>query len=91
MMSARIDGAFYIPSLDEKRLTTQMERVRRELLDGRWHTAQSIADRIHAPLTSVSAQIRNLRKQENGGYDIITRRDGDTGLFLYRLVKGDGT
>ncbi len=49
MMSARIDGAFYIPSLDEKRLTTQMERVRRELLDGRWHTAQSIADRIHAP------------------------------------------
>ncbi len=42
-------------------------------------------------MTSVSAQIRNLRKQENGGYDIITRRDGDTGLFLYRLVRGDGT
>lgn len=91
MMSAHIDGAFYTPSLDEQRLTTQMERVRRELLDGRWHTAQHVADRIHAPLTSVSAQIRNLRKPENGGYDIITRRDGDTGLFLYRLVRGDGT
>lgn len=87
-MSARIDGAFYNPSLDEQRLTTQMERVRRELSDGRWHTAQHIADRTHAPLTSVSAQIRNLRKPENGGYHIETKRDGDTGLFLYRMVRG---
>jgi biotin operon repressor len=87
-MSARIDGAFYSPSLDEQRLTTQMERVRRELADGRWHTAQYVADRTHAPLTSVSTQIRNLRKKENGGYVIETRRDGDTGLFLYRMVRG---
>jgi len=87
-MSARIDGAFYSPSLDEQRLTTQMERVRLQLVDGRWHTAQHIADRTRAPLTSVSAQIRNLRKAENGGYIIETRRDGDTGLFLYRMVRG---
>jgi hypothetical protein len=89
-MSARIDGAFYDPELDQARLTTQLEKVRRVLEDGRWHTVAAIAEAIHAPQPSVSAQIRNLRKPENGGYIIETKRDGDTGLFLYRLVRGDG-
>jgi len=90
-MSVRIDGAFYVPSLDEQRLTTQMDRVRRLMLDGRWHYVAAMAEVLGEPETSISAQIRNLRKKENGGYIIETRRDGDTGLFLYRLVRGDGT
>lgn len=88
-MSARIDGAFYDPALDEQRLTTQMDKVRLLMLDGRWHYVAAMAEVLGEPETSISAQIRNLRKKENGGHTIITRRDRDTGLFLYRLVRGD--
>ncbi|OPX65702.1 MAG: hypothetical protein A4E30_00283 [Methanomassiliicoccales archaeon PtaB.Bin215] len=88
-MSTRFDGAFFNEELDRARLTTQIEKVRKALADGRWHTVAAIAELIDAPEPSVSAQIRNLRKQENGGYIIETRRDGDTGLFVYRLVRGE--
>ncbi|NLT36791.1 MAG: Rrf2 family transcriptional regulator [Methanomassiliicoccus sp.] len=87
-MSARIDGAYYDEAQDGARLTTQLERVRHVLEDGRWHTVAAIAQLIDAPEPSVSAQIRNLRKEENGGYTIETKRAGG-GLFVYRLVRGE--
>jgi hypothetical protein len=89
MAAAKFHGAYYDQELDEARLTTQIEKVRRVMLDGRWHTVAAIAKLIDEPEPSVSAQIRNLRKQENGGHEIITKRDGDTGLFLYRLIRDD--
>jgi len=54
-MSARIDGAYYDEAQDGARLTTQLERVRHVLEDGRWHTVAAIAQLIDAPEPSVSA------------------------------------
>lgn len=88
MSSSKFDGAYYDPEIDEARLITQLERVKKVLLDGRWHTVAAIAETIRAPEPSVSAQIRNLRKEENGGYEIETKR-ADDGLFIYRMVQGD--
>lgn len=77
------DGATYDEAFDHDRLHTQLKFVLTELLDQEWHTMQSIAAAINAPEPSVSAQIRNLRKDKHGGYVIERRRVNNT--YEYRV------
>jgi predicted transcriptional regulator len=77
------EGATYDESLDYARLSTQIEDVLNSMLDQKWHMMQDIAASINAPEPSVSAQIRNLRKEKHGGYVIDRRRVGNT--YEYRL------
>lgn len=87
---AEIHGSHYNPSTDKKPLASQMERVRVALNAGGWKTVDEIQGYIkmfydaHDPATSISAQIRNLRKEKNGGYKIITRaRAGHNRLYEF--------
>jgi len=77
-------GADYHAGRDQARLSTQLERVKDSMIDGQWRTLQQIADQAQAPQTSVSAQLRNLRKPEFGSW-LVDRRHIEQGLYEYRL------
>lgn len=85
---AQFDGETFEPALDSARLTGQLKRVYRLMKDGRWRTLQEIGFLTQDSDASVSARLRDLRKDRFGAYRIDRRRrgDGKRGLFEYRLV-----
>lgn len=81
----RFDGPAYQPELDFERLNNQHERIKALMLDGRWRTLGQIAAVVNAPESSVSAQLRHLRKPRFGGYT-VERQRVDGGLYAYRMA-----
>lgn len=81
------DGAFYIPGLDEKRLSSQLQRVLELMLDHNWRTLTEIKTVVGGSEAGLSARLRDLRKPEHGCFMIEKRRRGrpENGLFEYRL------
>jgi hypothetical protein len=63
---------------------SQLERVWNALQDGTPRTLKEISDATHDPQASVSARIRDLRKEHFGGHT-INRFRGTTTSF-YKLV-----
>lgn len=82
------DGATYTPALDRARLNAQTQRVFDVVIDGKWRTLAEIATITHDPEASVSARLRDLRKQKFGGFVVHRRRRGieERGLFEYLIV-----
>jgi biotin operon repressor len=82
------DGDTYEPEFDQERLATQMGRVWLALREGEWLSLREIADRVDAPEASVSARIRDLRKQRFGSHEVARRHRGErgSGLFEYQLA-----
>jgi hypothetical protein len=83
----RFDGAVCDPK-DTPRLVGQCLRVYEVIKDGQWRTVSEIAVTTGDPETSVSAQLRNLRKRRFGGYLVERRQRGTvlSNLWEYRLV-----
>lgn len=81
------DGSTYLHSRDGKRLHAQHHRVLAFMRDGRWHTLEAISEATGDPEASVSARLRDLRKDRFGAH-LIERRYVRRGLFEYRLVTG---
>jgi hypothetical protein len=81
---ANFNGDDYQPVRDNPRLRGQLLRVWTQVKDGRWQTLRAIADATGDPEASVSAQLRHLRKERFGGYEIEKRHVRD-GLYEYRL------
>jgi hypothetical protein len=79
------DGKTYDARLDRNRLTAQLDRVRAFMNDGQWRTLAGIAVLLGYPEASVSARLRDLRKQKFGGRTVLRRRV-EGGLYEYRLV-----
>lgn len=86
----RFDGAD--TPADDKRLAGQIERVATVMRDGVWRTLDELAQAAHAPAASVSAQLRNLRKERFGAHTVNKRRRGvaEAGLYEYQLVWNGG-
>jgi len=85
---ARFDG----PEIDSERLSGQIWRVWSLMSDHQWRTVDYIAYEVAAPPNSVQAQLRNLRKARFGAYLVERRRQGESGLYEYRVgAKGEGT
>jgi len=85
----RFDGPVYDPALDDDRLRRQLGRVSNLMRDGRWRTLYEIAETTGDPQTSISAQIRHLRKPRFGGYIAEKRRrTTQGGTWEYRLLAG---
>lgn len=80
----RHDGATLEPQ-DHTRLSTQQEKVRALMADGRWWTLRDLAERVGASEAGVSARVRDLRKARFGGYEVERKREG--ALHLYRLGR----
>ena len=83
------DGKTYDPRLDHDRLSTQLDRTRGLMLDGRWRTLRQIANLVGGTEASVSARLRDLRKAKFGGL-CVERRRIDGGLFEYRVLRKGG-
>lgn len=85
------DGDTYEPELDEARLFKQLRDVRSYMRDGLWHTLPDIEAGTGHPPQSISARLRDLRKDKWGAHTVMRERL-ERGLFRYRLVlpqRGD--
>lgn len=79
------DGSTYEPRRDEGRLFRQLRDVRSYMADGLWHTLPDIAAGTGHPEASISARLRDLRKDRWGAHT-VEREFLRHGLFRYRLV-----
>jgi hypothetical protein len=91
-MSPHFDGATYDPAQDWRRLTKQLDRVRAYMLTHEeWMTLAEICAVLAYPpssVASISARLRDLRKEKFGGYVVERRRvPGVPGLYEYRVSK----
>jgi hypothetical protein len=82
----RFNGADYIPSRDDARLSGQILRVWECMEDENWRTLREIANITGDPEASISAQLRHLRKERFGGHK-VEREYVSNGLYKYRLLK----
>jgi len=87
-MSAQFDGVTFDQAEDGPRLTTQLDRVRELMSDGRWHSLRWLADAVGGSEAGVSARIRDLRKVRFGARTVDRKRI-DGGLWMYRLKPDD--
>jgi hypothetical protein len=88
----RFDGETYEPEHDQVRLSGQTRRVFGAMRDGQWRTLGEIESITGDPQASVSARLRDLRKDRFGGHEVNRRRRGaaERGLFEYQLVASEG-
>lgn len=86
---ARFNGSDYIPEKDNVRLTGQLNRVYNLMIDGKWRTLAEIELITKDPQSSISAQLRHLRKERFGGHILNKRSRGERekGLFEYQLLE----
>jgi len=82
-------GRSYVAKQDNKRLTHQIKDVFNVLKDGRPHTINEIHSKTGHLHESIGAQIRNLRKPENGGFEIPREYIKGTKLSQYQLSPQD--
>ena len=81
-------GETYVPSLDRERLADQFLRVWDLMIDQKWRTLREIAAVTGDPEASISARLRDVRK--DWGEDAMLRRrrpgiDARAGVHEYRL------
>jgi len=81
----RFDGADYQPERDDVRLAGQLLRIFDVMRDGRWRTLKSIANITRDSETSISAQLRHLRKKKFGAHT-VNRRHLGSGLYEYQVI-----
>jgi hypothetical protein len=80
------DGRTYDESLDRDRLWTQFCRTRDLMRDGQWRSLREISAALGDPEASISARLRDLRKERFGGWIVARRRrDLDSGTWEYRV------
>jgi hypothetical protein len=81
-------GATYQAEHDRDRLLRQMERVRACMKDGEWRTLYEIQAVTGDSVQSISARLRDFRKQRFGSHTVNRRRRGleRRGLFEYQLI-----
>lgn len=85
------DGETYDPDRDYVRLKGVLAAVFDFMSEGGWHTLQEIRlalerrTRRHHREQTVSARLRDLRKDRYGAHDVQRKRIKG-GLFEYRLV-----
>jgi len=78
------DGKTIVPERDNARLSGQCMDVFNLMRDGEWRTLEDIASATNHPQASVSARLRDFRKERFGGH-VVERRYLSNGLFQYRL------
>lgn len=82
-LARRFDGATYEPAHDCDRLSGQLLAVFQATADHRWHTLAHLARVADASEASVSARLRDLRKDRFGSH-VIERKRVDGGLYVYK-------
>lgn len=87
-------GSDYVAERDHEALANQIDRVRVTMGDQKWRSVASLQRRIQErygitdPENSLQAQLRNLRKPEHGGFEVLRDRrtpNGERGYYVYKL------
>lgn len=81
------DGITYDPKRDGPRLHVQLDAVRDFMVEhhAHWWTLDELHTALQFPEASISARLRDLRKQKFGGYE-IARKYVARGQWAYRLA-----
>ena len=87
-ITPEFDGDDYVSRRDKPRLTLQIHQVRMYMENNDWLSVKQISDDLNFPEASVSAQIRNLRKEKFGNR-IGERRYQGNGLYEFKLMPKD--
>jgi len=85
----RFDGADYSPNRDDARLTGQLLRIWNCMCGGSWKTLHQISAETGDPESSISAQLRHLRKERFGLHSVEKEYIRD-GLYRYKLIVNTG-
>lgn len=83
---AEFDGKSYEGALDYARLNRQLRLVLDVMKDGQWRTLRRIAEVTREPEASISARLRDLRKERFGAWTVERVRITQ-GTFSYRVTK----
>ena len=85
------DGATYQREFDLTRLNRQAREVWRVMSDSKWHTLYEISEECEEPEASISARLRDFRKEKFGAHKVERQRRGESkrGLFEYRLTPAE--
>ncbi len=95
IVQPKFSGEGYDAKLDEDRLSGQIKRVFDLMKDGTWRTLSEIEVALirkhpdnHDGQASISAQLRNLRKEPHGSHTVTRRRrgEGKKGVHEYQLI-----
>jgi hypothetical protein len=78
-------GETFDSELDMERLNRQMRTVATVLLDGEWWTLAALAGVTGFPEASISARLRDFRKEQFGKH-VVERRRRSQGQWEYRLI-----
>ena len=81
----RFNGSDYVRERDDVRLKGQMLRVWECMCDEKWRTLSEISRFTGDPESSISAQLRHLRKERFGSHT-IEKEYRENGLFVYKLI-----
>jgi hypothetical protein len=79
------DGETYEDERDRARLSSQLNRVWQVTQDRRWHTLAELSAALGEPEASISARLRDLRKDRFGSYT-VKRRYVERGLWKYKVL-----
>jgi hypothetical protein len=89
-LDLRFSGATYEPVHDRDRLAAQLTRTWTAMKDGQWRTLWEIQEITDDPLQSISARLRDFRKERFGSHTVNRRRIGpERGTFQYQLVPNE--
>lgn len=86
MQTHVFDGADYNHKRDSVRLSSQLERIFNLMKDGRFRSLKDISQIVGAGEASVSANLRNSRKERFGGHT-LNRKSLGNGFNLYQIVE----
>jgi biotin operon repressor len=78
------DGDTIDQERDGPRLQRQLNAVRKHMEGNEWLSLRQIADELKYPEASISARLRDLRKERYGARHVERRYRGE-GLFEYKL------
>jgi hypothetical protein len=86
--NAVFDGNTFDPEHDQSRLRRQLLFVFKLMRDGAWRTLREISELSGYDTQSISARLRDLRKEKFGGHAVERQRRGapKDGIFEYRLL-----
>ena len=79
------DGATIDHERDHARLVSQYDKVFRAMRDGHWRTPAEIERLTGYSWASISARLRDMRKEKFGGHKINREYVGN-GLYMYQLI-----
>jgi DNA-binding MarR family transcriptional regulator len=82
------NGSTYQAEFDFNRLTSQIEAIFELMKDGKHRTLGEIESLTGYPQASISAQLRNLKKDRFGKHKLYKKRRGsfEKGHWEYQLI-----